>query len=40
MVEEGYCGPVNDFLVDLEGCAAADFPGVEYMVGSDGTVVF
>ena len=26
--------------MDLEGCPTADFPSVEYIVGSDGTVVF
>ena len=40
VVEEGWCGPVGDFLVDLECCPTADFPGVEYIVGSDGSVVF
>ena len=40
VVEEGWCGPVDDFLVDLEGCTTADFPSVEYIVGSDGTVIF
>ena len=25
VVEEGWCGPVDDFLVDLEGCTTADF---------------
>ena len=28
VVEEGWCGPVGDFLVDLEGCTTADFPSV------------
>ena len=28
MVEEGWCRPGVDFLVDLEGCATADFPGI------------
>ena len=28
VVEEGWCGPVDDFLVDLEGCTTADFPSV------------
>ena len=40
VVEEGWCGPVDDFLVDLEGCPTVDFPSVEYIVGSDGTVIF
>ena len=40
VVEEGWCGPNGDFLVDLEGCTTADCPGVEYIVGGDGTVVF
>jgi hypothetical protein len=40
MVEEGWCGPVDDFLVNLEDCATADFLGVEYIVGGDGTVIF
>ena len=40
VVEEGWCGPGDDFLVDLEGCPTADFPSVSYIVGSDGTVVF
>ena len=31
-------GQLVILLVDLEGCT--DFPGVEYIVGSDGTVVF
>ena len=26
--------------MDLDGCSTADVPGVEYIVGSDGTVVF
>ena len=26
--------------MDLDGCSTADFPGVEYIFGSDGTVVF
>ena len=26
MFEEGWCRPGGDFLVDLEGCATADFP--------------
>jgi hypothetical protein len=40
MVKEGWCRPGVDFLVDLEGCAAAVFPGVEYIVGGDGALVF
>ena len=28
VVEEGWCGPVGVFLVDLEGCTMADFPSV------------
>ena len=28
VVEEGWCGPVGDFRVDLEGCTTADFPRV------------
>ena len=28
VVEEGWCGPVGVFLVDLEGCTAADFRSV------------
>ena len=28
MVKEGWCRPGGDFLVDLEGCATADFPGI------------
>ena len=28
VVEEGWCGPGDDFLVDLEGCPTADFPCV------------
>ena len=40
MVYEGWCRPGVDFLMDLEGCSTADFPGVEYMIGSDGTVIF
>ena len=28
VVEEGWCGPVDDFLVDLEGCTTSDFPSV------------
>ena len=28
VVEEGWCGPGDDFLVDLEGCPTADFPSV------------
>ena len=28
VVEEGWCGPVDDFLVDLKGCPTADFPSV------------
>ena len=33
-------GQVMIILVDLEGCPTADFPSVEYIVGSDCTVVF
>ena len=40
VVEEGWGGPVSDFLMDLKGCPAADFPGVKYIGGGDGTVVF
>jgi hypothetical protein len=40
MVEKGWRRPVGDFLVDLKGCAPASFPGVEYIVGSEGAVVF
>ena len=40
MFEKRWCGPGNDCLVDLEGCPTADFPCVEYIVGSDCTVVF
>ena len=40
VVEKGWGGPGGDFLVDLECCPTADFPGVEYIVGSDGSVVF
>ena len=40
MVEERWCRPGGDFLVDLKGCTSADFPGVKYIVGSDGTVIF
>ena len=39
MVEERWCRPGGEFLVDLKGCTSADFPGIEYMVGSEGTVV-
>ena len=28
VVEEEWCGPGDDFLVDLEGCPTADFPSV------------
>ena len=28
VVEEGWCGPGDYFLVDLEGCPTADFPSV------------
>jgi hypothetical protein len=38
MVEEGWCKPGGDFLVDLKGCAPAGFPGLEYIVGSEGSV--
>ena len=40
MVKEGWCGPGGDFLMKLNGCSTPDFSGVEYIVGSDGTVVF
>jgi hypothetical protein len=40
MVKEGWCRPGGDFLVNLEGCAIVDYPDVEYIVGSDGSVVF
>ena len=28
VVEEGWCGPGDDFLVHLEGCPTANFPSV------------
>ena len=28
VVKEGWCGPGDVFLVDLEGCPTADFPSV------------
>jgi hypothetical protein len=40
MVEEEWCGPVGNVSVNLESRATADFPGVEIIVGSDGTVIF
>ena len=27
VVKERWCGPSGDFLIDLEGCPAAEFPG-------------
>ena len=40
MVKEGWRRPGGDFLMDLEGCATSGCPGVEYIVGGDGAVVF
>ena len=40
MVEEGWCGLGGNSLMELNGCSTPDFPGVEYIVGSDGTVAF
>ena len=28
VVKERWCGPTAYFLMDLEGCSAAEFPGV------------
>jgi hypothetical protein len=40
MVKEGWRRPGGNFLVDLEGCATSYFPGIEYIAGGDGAVVF
>ena len=40
MVKEGWRRLGGDFLADLKGCATSGFPGVEYIVGGDGAVVF
>jgi len=40
VVEERWCGPAADFLMDLEGCSAAEFPGIQYECSGDGTIAF
>ena len=40
VVEERWCGPAADFLMDLEGCSAAKFPGIQYECSGDGTIAF
>ena len=38
VVEEGWCGPAADLLMDLKGCSAAEFPGLQYECGGDGSI--
>ena len=40
VIEERWCGPAADFLVDLEGCSASEFPRFQYEFSGDGTVAF
>jgi hypothetical protein len=40
VVEEGWCGPAADYFMDLEGCSAAEFPGIQYECSGDGTIAF
>ena len=40
VVEKRWCGPAADFLMDLEGCSAAKFPGIQYECSGDGTIAF
>ena len=28
VIEKRWCGPAADFFMDLEGCSAAEFPGI------------
>ena len=40
VIEERWCGPAADFLVDLEGCSASEFPRFQYECSGDVTVAF
>ena len=40
VVKERWCGPAADFLMYLEGCSAAEFPGIQYECSGDGTIAF
>jgi hypothetical protein len=40
VVEERWCGPAADFLMDLEGSYAAEFPGVQYKCWGNGSIAF
>ena len=38
MVKEEWRGPAADSLMNLDGCSAAKFSGIEYVCCGDGTV--
>ena len=40
VVKERWGGPAAYFLMYLEGCSAAEFPGIQYECSGDGTIAF
>ena len=40
VIEERWCGPAADILMDLEGCSVAEFPDIQYECSGDGTIAF